>query len=130
MSYIPLIGTVQLLFIGRALNFQSTADQALTKSYIGTKCAVTNVYATRVSGGASVACAGGVYDTASKAGLPLVAAVQSWVALTGAAKMVAATVANLLGTDVSSTGAAFLSLTTGSTAAVTGDLFIYGVVLD
>ena len=119
----------QLLFKINAADMQSTADQIFTKIFSGTTYVITNVVARRASGGTSVACVGGIYTAASKGGTPLIAAIQSWVALTGAAKMVLATLAAVLGTDTQ-TATPYLSLTTGSTAAATADIFIYGVVLD
>lgn len=117
------------LFVLRAADMQSTADQAFTKTFTGTNYVVTKVLAVRASGGASVACAGGVYPAASKAGTALVGVAQSWVALTGAGKIVDATLAAVIGTDVQ-TATPILSLTTGSTAAATADLFIFGNVVD
>lgn len=104
---------------------QSTSDQAFSRVYAGTKYVVTDVIARRASGGTSVVCAGGIYDTAAKGGNALIGVAQSWVALTGALKIVRATLAALLSTDILS-NTPILSLTTGSTAAATADIFIYG----
>jgi hypothetical protein len=117
----------QLLFLGRGLNFQLTTDQALAKQFSGTNFLVTHVVAVRKSGGATVACAGGVYSTTAKGGSAIVAAVQSWVTLASGI-LVNATVAAI--TAVLSSSPIYLSLTTGSTAAVTADVYVYGVVLD
>lgn len=118
----------QLLFVGRALDFQSTADQALTKVFGGTNAIVTQVVAVRKSGGASIACAGGIYTAAAKGGSALVSAAQSWVTL-AANVNVSATLAAIAGTTVAGS-ALYLSLTTGSTAAVTADVFVFGVIVD
>ncbi len=120
--------TQRALFIGRALNFQSTADQALTKQFTGTAYRITDIVAVRRTGGASVTCVGGIYDAASKGGNAVVAAAQSWVTLASGV-MVAATLAALVATTPL-TGNLILSLTTGSTAAVTADVFVYGYVID
>lgn len=125
----PLSNANNLLFVLRGANMQSTADQTFTRVFSGVNYKITNVLARRVSGGASVACAGGIYTAAAKAGTALIAAVQSWVALTGASKIVEATLPAVLGTDVQ-TDTPILSLTTGSTAAATADIYIYGLVLD
>jgi hypothetical protein len=117
----------QLLFVGRSLNFQSTADQALTKQFSGTNYVVTNVIAKQVTGGASVTCAGGVYDATAKGGNAIVATAQSWVTL-AANVIIPATVVAL--TPQLSAAAIYLSLTTGSTAAVTGDVFVFGFLID
>lgn len=123
-------GTPQLLFTLAGANMQSTSDQAFTKVFSGTTYVITHIVARRASGGTSVACAGGIYTAASKGGSALVSAVQSWVSLTGAGKMLLATLDALLGTDTQSATPLYLSLTTGSTAAATADFFIYGFVLD
>ena len=118
----------QLLFVGRAKNFQSTADQALNKVFAGTAYIVTDVIARCKSGGATVACAGGIYTAAAKGGNLPVAAGQSWLGLGAVDNQVTATVAQLA--SVQTAAQLFLSLTTGSTAAVTGDVFVYGVIVD
>jgi hypothetical protein len=128
VSSISAGNSQQLLFVGRALNFQLTSDQALTKVFSGTNYVVTAIVGVRVSGGATVACAGGVYTAASKAGTAVVAAAQSWITLTGTLGYIGATLA-ALGAALSATPL-YLSLTTGSTAAVTGDVFIYGIIVD
>ena len=123
------IGDPQLLFVLRGANMQSVADQSFTKVGAFTTYVITKALARRVSGGTSVACAGGIYSAAAKAGSQLIGVAQSWVALTGADKIVDATLPALLGTDAQ-TATPILSLTTGSTAAATADLFIYGTVVD
>jgi len=122
-------GTQQLLFIKRGANLQSTADQALTKQFSGTNYVITKVLAVTKSGGATVACAGGLYTAASKGGSALVAATQSWLGASAAGKAVDATLAAVVGTDVQSATPIF-SLTTGSTAAATADLFVFGLIVD
>lgn len=125
---IPNSQAQQLLFVGRSLDFQSTADQALTKVFGGTNAIVNYVVAMRKTGGATVACAGGVYTASAKGGSALVAAAQSWVTLASNVN-VSATLAALAGTTITGPNL-FLSLTSGSTAAVTADLFVFGVVVD
>lgn len=125
----PLPSTLQqLLFVKRSADMQSTADQAFTKVFTGTNYAVTNVLAARKTGAASVVCAGGVYTAASKGGDALVGVAQSWVSLASGV-MVSATLAALVLTTIES-ATPYLSLTTGSTAACTADLFIFGFVID
>lgn len=119
----------QVLFVLRAANFQLTTDQSFTKLFQGTNYRITEVFAERRSGGATVACDGGIYTAANKTGSALVAATQSWLGLSGAAKRQAATLAAVNATDVAS-ATPILSLTTGSTAAVTADVFIVGVISD
>jgi hypothetical protein len=122
--------TQQLLFVGRGLDFQLTTDQALTKQFAGTNYVITKILAIRKTGGATVACAGGIYTAAAKGGSALVAATQSWIGLSGAGKITDATLGALLATDAQSASPLYLSLTTGSTAAVTGDVLVFGVVAD
>lgn len=117
------------LFILRGADLQLTTDQAFTKQGSFTNYVITKVLAKRVSGGTSIACLGGVYTAAAKAGSALIAAGQSWVALTGAGKIVDATLGAVLATDAQS-ASPILSLSTGSTAAATADLFLFGVVVD
>jgi hypothetical protein len=116
-----------MLFVGRGLNFQLTTDQVLTKVFGGTKYRILDVCAAWKSGGASVVCAGGLYDAAAKGGNALVAAAQSWVTL--ASGIIVPAVIGVTSV-LESTGTLYLSLTTGSTAACTADLFVYGYALD
>ncbi len=119
---------MQVLFVIRAANFQLTTDQAFTKVFSGTNYKLTEVIAVRKSGAATVACAGGIYDGASKAGNALVAAAQVWVTL-AANVNVTATLAAIASTALTS-ATPNLSLTTGSTGAVTADVFIIGYCID
>lgn len=108
-------------------NMQSTSDQALSFLAIGTRYVVTRVLAVRSSGGASVACAGGIYTGAGKTGSAIVGAAQSWLNLSGANKIVVATLAAVASTDALTSQTLYLSLTTGSTAACTADIHVYGI---
>jgi hypothetical protein len=118
----------QILFSLRGANMQSTADQAFTKLWSGSKYRITDIMAVQASGGASVACAGGIYDAAAKSGNAIVAVAQSWVTLASNAN-VAPALAALVGTTMLS-NTPILSLTTGSTAACNANLFIFGYGLD
>jgi hypothetical protein len=117
----------QLLFKLTGANLQLTTDQPFTKLYSGSSYFVTGIVARQRSGGASIACAGGIYDAASKGGNALVAAAQSWVTLASGV-IVSAALAALTGTTLL-TSTPILSLTTGSTGACTADLYIFGVDL-
>jgi hypothetical protein len=134
MSYVPYIAPLpvanvsQLLFVIRSADMQLTTDQALTKVFTGTKYRVLDVIAVRKAGGASVACAGGVYDAASKGGNALVSTAQSWVTLATTINVVPTLAAVAATTVLAPT--LYLSLTTGSTAACTADVFVYGYVVD
>ena len=123
LGSMPPASFQQLLFKGSALNFQSTSDQPLTKAYGGSAYTVTGIFARQRSGGASVICAGGIYDAASKGGNAWVAAAQSWVTLASGV-IVPGVVALTATLGVNNL---ILSLTTGSTAACTADVYVFGV---
>lgn len=114
----------QPLFKLLSANMQSTADQAFTKIFAGTSYYITSIVARRSTGAASVVCAGGIYDAAAKGGNAIVGAAQSWVTLSSTV-IVPATLAALVQTALL-TNTPILSLTTGSTAACTADIFIFG----
>lgn len=119
----------RLLFSLRGADMQLATDQAFLKLGNFTNYVIAKVVAKRVSGGASVACTGGIYTAATKGGSALIAATQSWLNLTAAGKIVDGTLAAVNGTD-GQTATPILSLTTGSTAACTADVFIYGETID
>jgi hypothetical protein len=119
-----------LLFALRNVNMAINTDQLLKKMAAFTTYKVTQVVVVRKTGAFSVACAGGVYTAAGKAGNALVAAGQSYANLTGAGKIVDATLAAVNSTDSQTSATVYLSLTTGNSAALTADIFVYGVVFD
>ena len=121
------LGVASPLFAIRGANMQLTTDQALTKLGTFTNWFPTRIIGVRSTGGATVTCAGGIYTAATKGGTAIVAAGQSWITLTGTLGCTDATIAAL---TVALTATPILSLTTGSTGAVTADVIIYGVVLD
>lgn len=130
MSYANLGPQIQApLFKVTSADFQLTADQAFIKQGTFTKYVITKILAIRKTGGATVACLGGIYNAAAKGGDPLVAAAQSWLGLSGAGKITDATLLAILGTDVQ-TATPILALSTGSSTALTADVFIFGVVVD
>ena len=119
----------QLLFVKRGADMTLTTDQAFTKIFAGTTYQIQSVSAVRKTGAFGVACIGGIYDSAAKAGNALIAAAQVWSALTGANTVQSATLAAIAGT-IASTATPILSLTTGNTGTLTADIFIWGVALD
>jgi hypothetical protein len=120
-------GVNQRLFSISGADMTLTTDQAFTKLFTGTLWIPTQIVAVRATGAFGSACAGGIYPAAAKAGTAIVAAGQSWAALTGANTSVLAT----LNTQaVQTTILPYLSLTTGNTGALTANIFIYGVVVD
>jgi hypothetical protein len=122
----PLYAGQILLFALQAANFQLTTDQPFAKQFSGTNYQVTSVVARPRSGAASVACAGGIYDAVGKSGNIIVLAAASWVALsfTASPPVSVNPAVNLLASVLANLP--ILSLTTGSTAAITADVFIYG----
>lgn len=116
---------IKLLFVLRNANMQATTDQPFSVMNAVGNYMPTHVVARQRSGGASVVCAGGIYDGAAKTGNIIVPAATSWVSL-AAAVPVAVAAANILQTALLS-ATPILSLTTGSTAACTSDLYLYGL---
>jgi len=125
---LPASQSGQIIFVKRGADMQSTTDQAFAKQFAGTNYRITDIIARQKTGGASVVCAGGIYDAAGKGGNALVATAQSWVALAAAVPVVP-TLAAVVGAALLS-GTPILSLTTGSTAACTADIFIFGYPID
>lgn len=118
-----------LLAYGTALDFQLDTDQALTMVGAPTLWIPTNIMARRVSGAYNTACLGGVYTAASKGGNAIVAAAQTYAGLTGAGKIQTCTVAAIAATDVQTSTTLFLSLSTGNGAALTADVYVFGMTL-
>jgi len=124
----PIFGPTvpgMLLFRLSGANLQLTTDQTFTRLFTGTNYMPTNIIARQRSGAASIACMGGIYDGAAKSGNIIALAATNWVALAAAVPVVVP-LANLLQTAILS-ATPILSLTTGSTAACTADIFIFGV---
>lgn len=119
--------TLVRLFALRAADMTLTTDQAFAKQFNGTLWLPTHIVGNRVSGGFGVSCLGGLYTGAAKAGLAIVAATQTWAALTGALTSVLATIALA---SIQNSASLNLSLTTGNTGALGADLFVYGIILD
>lgn len=114
-----------------AADFAVTTDQAFTW-LIATPSlyVIRRVIARRVSGAFSVACLGGVYDAASKGGNALVAATQTWAALTGAGKIVDASLAAITGTAIVTASTIYFALSTANSATMTSDIYLFVDVLD
>ena len=118
----------QVLFVLRSADMQSTSDQTFTRLASMTNYKILDIIAVRKTGAASVTCAGGIYDAAAKGGNAIVAVGQSWVTL-AAGVNVTATLAALNATTLLA-NTPILTLTTGSTAACTADIFIVGYPID
>ena len=119
----------RLLFKLANGDFQLTSDQTFTKLGTYTNYMINRVIGRRVSGGATVACTGGIYTGAGKTGDQLVASTQSWLGMSGAGKIQDASLGAVISTDAE-TATPILSLTVGSTAAIVADVYIYGMILD
>jgi hypothetical protein len=122
------VGVPEILFVLRSANMQLTSDQTFTRLFGGSKYKVIDIIAVNKTGGATVACAGGIYDGAAKSGNQIVAVAQSWVTLAANVNVTAALAAVVQTALLTATP--ILSLTTGSTAACTADLFVFGYSLD
>lgn len=111
--------------IGRlqSANFNSTADQAIPMGFMGTKYIVTKIYVTNASTSLTTA-AGGIYTTTAKGGTAVVAAAQTYTALTASTKYMQATLA--VTADQLTATKLYLSLTTAQGSAATADVIIYG----
>jgi hypothetical protein len=114
------------LFLGRLIgaDFNTTADQAIPIGaglYVPRRIIVTNP-----STSLTLA-AGGIYTGAGKTGTIVVPAAQVYSALTGATKFLDLTLNSL--TDVLSASQLLLSLTVAQGAAATGDVYLFGDVL-
>lgn len=115
-----------LLFYGKAFNFNSTADQALNQTGWTGKFRPRRFVITNASTSLTTA-AGGFYTGAGKTGTTLVAAGQVYSALTTALLALEATL-NSAATVLASATPVYLSLTTPQGGAATADINIYGDV--
>lgn len=119
---------LQILFALRNADMQSTSDQAFVKNGSFDRYRVVDAFAYCVSGGVTVACAGGIFDATAGGGNAVVAAGQSWTGLSAVQKIVKPTLAALCDTDAL-TNSLYLKLSTGSTAAARADVLVLGWVL-
>lgn len=124
-----VIDNSRALFKLTGADMKLTTDQQFTKQGAFTNYIPTYIVGIRKTGGTTGTCAGGIYPSASKAGTAIVANSQNWVALASAGKIVSATLASVVGTDAQN-ATPYLSLTTGSTAAATADIWIWGLIVD
>lgn len=137
MSIVPFkqSGDLVLLYKLTGANMQSTSDQVFTKMAAFNEALPINYLAIPKTGGVTVACTGGVYYQASKTGTPDVSASLSWLNLdstTTPKKFVSVMANSNNGTATNkliATGNIYLSLTTGSTAACTADILVYGYIV-
>jgi hypothetical protein len=116
------------LLLGRLLSadMNSTADQAIY--VVSSNYVLYGILATNASTSLTTA-AGGVYTAVSKGGTAVVAAGQTYTALTGSTKALWLTIA-AAGQDRLTAAPLYLSLTTGQGSAATADLYVFGYALD
>jgi hypothetical protein len=105
----------------------ATTDQALTKLGEFSTFFVDAIRVVNASTSLTTA-VGGVYDTASKGGVAIVANSQAYSALTGATLGLDLTIA-AAGKALITTGNVFFSLTTGQGSAATADVYVFGMVM-
>lgn len=117
-------GSVQLGVLTGA-NLNVTTDQAIAIS--ATKYVIRKIIAYDVSTSLALGlAAGGVYSTAAKGGVAIVAAAQLWTALTSATKALDLTI-DAAGIGLYFTaGTLYLSLTTANGSAATATIAIFG----
>lgn len=116
-------GTMNLLGVRKGINMNSTADQLI--GLPGGKFVIRKIVVTNASISLTLA-AGGIYTNASKGGTPIVAAAQVYAALTGNTKFLDLTLTAVVGTDIGTMTALYLSLTVAQGATATADIYIYG----
>jgi hypothetical protein len=115
-----------LLFTKTGANFNTTADQQLSPTFLG-KYRVKRIVVLNTSVNGMSTAAGGVYTAASKGGSAIVAAGQVYTGLTNALTALELTLAlpNLV---LASGTPLYLSLTTPQGAPATADVYVYGDV--
>lgn len=120
----PLAGTYMTLFTLPLANFNSALDQALLKAWDFTVYVIKEVLVTSPSGPIANA-RGGIYTGASKSGVPVIAATQSYTALSSSTD----TLNPLLNNGATATLSAplYLSLTTPEGSAATASISIMGL---
>lgn len=121
--------TTPLKVLGKLIgaNMNVTTDQTIPITLDqGSKFVINQILVMNTSTSLTLA-AGGVYTAASKGGSAVVAAAQVYSALTGATKMVVATLA--ITDTVWTVSSLILSLTVAQGGAATADIYVMGYVL-
>lgn len=116
-----------LLGVLKGANFNTTADQAI--AVVATRYVIRRIVAANPSVSLTAA-AGGIYLGAGKTGTIIVPAAQAYAALTAPLKFLDLTLAAVVGTDYFTAPQVLLSLTVPQGVAATGDIYIFGDVLD
>lgn len=122
------VGMQRVLGTLRGANFNSVADQPIVIPASITAFQIASIVVTNCSASLTTA-AGGFYPTTAKGGVPIVAAIQAYTALTAATVLLPVTVAAtpLVTRYVVST--VYLSLTIAQGAPATCDVYVIGVDL-
>lgn len=115
----------QVLWALLGANMNTTADQAFTKAQTFNNFLLTEIRGVNASTSLTLA-VGGVYNTASKGGTPLVAAAQAYSGLTGSTLGLSLTLA-AFGIGLQSGGTLFLALTVAQGGAATMDFYALGI---
>lgn len=114
-----------VLFTLAGANMNSTADQALTRQFNFTTFRITQIRVDDASVSLTTA-AGGIYTAASKGGIAVVAAGQTYSALTSANRGMNLTL-EPVGLDRLAATTLFLSLTTGQGSAAVASFQVIGI---
>lgn len=125
----PLITVngLQQLFVLRNANLRLITDQPFTRVFNGNSWDPFFITAVWKSGAFSSACAGGIFTLPSKGGNAIVAVGQSYAGLTGADTHVNCTIQASTTTFYNTP---ILNLTTGNSADLFADFYIFGVSYD
>ena len=118
---------VQLLWSKTSADFNSTADQALTKNGAFSAFIISSIRVVNPSTSLTTA-AGGIYNGASKGGAALVAAGQTYTNANASGAGQECTLGTP-GLGRRTDSALYLSLTTGQGSAATADLYVFGTPL-
>lgn len=125
MSHLPHSSSLGTL---KSANFNTTSDQVIPIN--STKYVVRKVVATNPSTSLTTA-VGGIYNATSKpAGGIVVPAAQVWSLLTSSGKFLDVSLNTLVTTDVQTATGLYLSLTIAQGVAASGDIYIFGDILE
>lgn len=122
------VGMARVLGTLRSANFNSVADQTIPIVSSVTAFQITSIVVTNCSASLTTA-AGGFYPTTAKGGVPIVAAIQAYTALTGTTVLLGATVAATPLVTRYALASVFLALTIAQGAPATCDVYVIGVDL-
>lgn len=123
------VGQTGIIGFLKSANMNITTDNTIPLTLAGaTKFAVTSILVTNASTSLTTA-AGGVYSAASKGGTAIVAAAQTYSALTTATSLLSLTIAAAGSASTFAVSNLFLNLTSGQGSAATADIYVFGIPL-